>query len=138
LVDRKHYYLLNVTRGRYDYPRLRDTAITLAQRFEPTAILIEDASTGIALAQELREAGIYVVKSVQPERDKVSRLWIQQAKFEAGLVHFPQTAPWLAALEAELLSFPQARHDDQVDSLSQALAFKAWGYDASLSWVGGD
>ncbi len=136
LVDRRHYYLLDVTRGRFEYPRLRDMAVGLANRFKPTAILIEDASTGVALAQELREAGTFVVKPVPVERDKQNRLWIQQAKFEAGLVHFPRSAPWLAALEAELLAFPQAKHDDQVDSLSQALAFKAWGYDASLSWVG--
>ena len=136
LVDRKHYYLLDVTRGRYDYPRLRDTAIALAQRFDPSSILIEDAMTGIALAQELRAAGTYVVKPVPVERDKFNRLWVQQAKFEAGLVHFPRQAAWLPALEAELLAFPQAKHDDQVDSLSQALAFKSWGYDASLSWVG--
>lgn len=136
LVDRTHYYLLDVTRGRYEYPRLRDTAIALAKRYQPTAILIEDASTGIALSQELRQSGVFVIKSVPIDRDKVNRLWIQQGKFEAGLVHFPRTAPWLATLEAELLAFPQAKHDDQVDSLSQALAFKAWGYDASLSWVG--
>jgi predicted phage terminase large subunit-like protein len=135
LVDRKDYYLLNVTRGRFDYPGLRDAAVALAQRYQPTAILIEDASTGIALTQELRQAGRFVVRAIPVERDKVTRLWLQQAKFEAGLVYFPRTAPWLATLEAELLAFPQAKHDDQVDSLSQALAFKAWGYDATLSWV---
>lgn len=92
--------------------------------------------TGIALAQELRAAGTYVVKPVPVERDKFNRLWVQQAKFEAGLVHFPRQASWHPALEGELLAFPQAKHDDQVDSLSQALAFKSWGYDPSLSWVG--
>lgn len=138
VVDRKQYYLLDVTRGRYDYPRLRNTAIALAQRFDPSAILIEDAMTGIALAQELREAGTYVVKPIPVERDKFNRLWIQQAKFEAGRVHFPRQATWLPSLEAELLAFPQAKHDDQVDSLSQALAFQGFGYDASLSWVDGE
>lgn len=136
LVDRKHYYLLDVTRDRFDYPRLRNKAIALAERYAPSTILIEDASTGIALSQELRQSGIFVVKAIPVDRDKANRLWVQQAKFEAGYVHFPRQAPWLPALEAELLAFPQAKHDDQVDSLSQALAFKAWGYDASLSWVG--
>jgi predicted phage terminase large subunit-like protein len=46
----------------------------------------------------------------------------ESAKFEAGLVYFPKHAPWLADLEAELFSFPGSRHDDQVDSISQALA----------------
>lgn len=136
LIDEKrHYYLLDVTRGRYEYPELKATAIALAERFKPTCILIEDASTGIALAQELREAGAFVVKAIPIERDKFTRLWLQQAKFEAGLVHFPRNAPWLSVLETELLTFPQAKHDDQVDSISQALAFKAWGYDTTMQWA---
>jgi hypothetical protein len=46
---------------------------------------------------------------------------IQAAKFESGKVFFPRQAPWLPDLEAELFSFPASRHDDQVDSISQAL-----------------
>jgi phage terminase large subunit-like protein len=41
----------------------------------------------------------------------------------------------LAALEQELLTFPQGRTDDQVDSISQALAYDGKGYDYSLSWL---
>jgi predicted phage terminase large subunit-like protein len=46
---------------------------------------------------------------------------IASAKFEAGNVYFPESAPWLADLEAELFAFPGSRHDDQCDSISQAL-----------------
>ena len=55
LVVDEHFYLLDLTRDRYEYPQLRDTALALAERFRPSAILIEDASTGIALAQELNQ-----------------------------------------------------------------------------------
>jgi phage terminase large subunit-like protein len=41
----------------------------------------------------------------------------------------------LPALEVELLTFPQSRHDDQVDSITQALAYDGLGYDTSFSWV---
>jgi predicted phage terminase large subunit-like protein len=136
IVDRRDYYLIDVTRGRYEYPRLRQTAIAVAERFKPDIILIEDASTGIALAQELRDAGTHVVRAIPIEHDKVGRLWLQQAKFEAGRVFFPKGASFLPELETELLTFPQAKHDDQVDSISQALAQKVFGYDASLAWVG--
>jgi predicted phage terminase large subunit-like protein len=136
IVDKRDYYLLEVTRGRFDYPRLRQTAITLAERFDPTAIVIEDASTGIALAQELKEAGRFRIRPVPVDRDKVTRLYVQAAKFEAGQVLFPRGAPFLPELEAELLTFPQGKHDDQVDSISQALAFKAFGYDVTMEWVG--
>lgn len=134
LVD-NFFYLIDVIRGRYEYPQLRATAIALAQRDEPLKILIEDTSTGIALAQELRQSGIYTVKPVPVERDKLGRLFVHQAKFEGGLVLFPRKAPFLAQLETELLTFPQGKHDDQVDSLSQALSYKG-GYDTTMSWVG--
>jgi hypothetical protein len=49
---------------------------------------------------------------------------IQSAKFESGRVLFPKQAPWLADLELELFAFPRGRHDDQVDSISQALGHK--------------
>ena len=49
---------------------------------------------------------------------------IQSAKFENGQVFFPKEAPWLADLEEELFAFPSGPHDDQVDSISQALGHK--------------
>ena len=49
---------------------------------------------------------------------------IQSAKFENGQVFFPKEAPWLRDLEDELFAFPNGRHDDQVDSISQALGHK--------------
>jgi predicted phage terminase large subunit-like protein len=45
----------------------------------------------------------------------------QSARFEAGQVHLPKEAPWLAAFLHEMLAFPMARHDDQIDSVSQFL-----------------
>jgi predicted phage terminase large subunit-like protein len=75
------------------------------------------------------------VTPISIERDKVGRLYVQQAKFEAGLVLFPKNASFPPELEAELLMFPQARTDDQVDSITQALAYQSWGYDSSMSWV---
>ena len=135
LLDDKHFYLLDLTRGRYEYPRLRNTAVALAERFDPNVILIEDASTGTALAQDMLQAQTYAVRLIPIDRDKIGRLYVQQAKFEAGLVLFPKDAGFLTQLEPELLAFPQAKTDDIVDSISQALAYKP-GYDSTLSWVG--
>ena len=115
---------------------MKKTAIALAERFKPRVVLIEDASTGIALAQELRGILSSPVKPIPVDRDKVGRLYLQQDKFESGRVHFPNGAAFLPELEAELLSFPQGKTDDQVDSISQALAYKQSGYDSSMSWVG--
>jgi predicted phage terminase large subunit-like protein len=134
LVD-NHFYLLDVTRDRYQYPQLRETALALAERYRPSAILIEDASTGIALAQELNQTRYCYIKPIPVERDKIGRLYVQQGKFAAGLVLFPRDASFLAELEAELLVFPQGRNDDQVDSITQALAYDPLAYDISMRWV---
>jgi len=39
---------------------------------------------------------------------------------EAGNVWFPRDAPWMGELQRELLAFPNAAHDDQVDALAYA------------------
>ena len=39
-------------------------------------------------------------------------------------MHFPNDAPYMPDLLAELLAFPNGKHDDQVDSITQALAHK--------------
>jgi predicted phage terminase large subunit-like protein len=107
--------------SRFDYPELKARAISHAQVHKPSKILIEDSGVGTALIAELKKVGLTVV-AIKPERDKVTRMSIESAKFESGQVFFPNRAPWLPDLEAELFAFPNARHDDQVDALAQALA----------------
>jgi predicted phage terminase large subunit-like protein len=142
LVNGRDYYLLDVFRQRMTYPALRDMAIALAERYRPSRILIEDAMTGSALAEELKGKFKSAVELVKPEGDKQVRLYLQQAKFEQGRVWFPKTAPWLRTFLEELLSFPDSRYSDQVDSVSQALAHKKSGYslenvDCLANLVGG-
>ena len=91
-----------------------------------------------ALAQELKKVLTRPVRPIRVARNKESRLFIHQAKFEAGLILFPEGPPFLPELEMELLSFPQAKHDDMVDSISQALSYQVSGYDGSLRWVTGE
>ena len=55
--------------------------------------------------------------------DKVMRLHAQTALVENGHVHLPKSAPWLGDYVSELLSFPGARYDDQVDSTVQFLDY---------------
>jgi predicted phage terminase large subunit-like protein len=113
-------YLLDVWRGRVDYPSLKAKVEELASRWQANQIVVEESGTAIGLLDELRfrVAGITGIK---PDRDKQTRMSIASAIFEAGQVHFPERAAWLPELEAELFSFPGSRHDDQVDSISQAL-----------------
>jgi phage terminase large subunit-like protein len=40
---------------------------------------------------------------------------------EAGHIYLPERAEWLSAYLNEIKAFPYGRHDDQVDSTSQAI-----------------
>jgi predicted phage terminase large subunit-like protein len=120
LTRRKRWYLLDVWRRRVDYPALKAAVRNLAKQWSARRVLVEDAVTGTALVQELRET-IWGIVAVKPVGDKASRMAVASAKFEAGQVFLPERAEWLPDLEAELFAFPGARHDDQCDSISQAL-----------------
>jgi predicted phage terminase large subunit-like protein len=102
---------------------LRRKVSEQATLHKASQVLIEDAGFGTALIQELNRAHFSVI-SVIPEYDKKIRMEIQSGKLENGQVFFPQDAPWLRDLEDELFAFPSGRHDDQVDSISQALGHK--------------
>src|SRR3954454_297796 len=123
-----NYYLLHVLRGRFDYPSLNDLSISHAQLHKPGTILIEDSGVGTALAKELQRAGLPAI-AVKPQGSKVTRMSVECGKFASGQVFFPKDAAWLAELESELFAFPHGRHDDQVDSISQALAHELNGYN---------
>jgi predicted phage terminase large subunit-like protein len=122
------YYLIDVLRGHFDYPTLRAHAVSHAEKHKPNTILIEDTAVGTALVAELKRAGLHAV-AIKPEGPKVSRMSIQSIKFERGEVFLPKEAAWLTEFESELLTFPHALHDDQVDSVSQALVHEGRSYE---------
>jgi predicted phage terminase large subunit-like protein len=128
LLKDNNYYLLDLLRGRFDFATLEDVAFNYAKRFKPYRILVEDASTGAALAPKLQKAASCAVHLVPVQLDKVSRLFLQQGKFASGRVHLPEGAPFLPDLLKELLRFPQSKTTDQVDSISQALAYQGSTY----------
>jgi len=118
--DRRRY-LIDVWRKRVDYPELKAAVRALALRHAANRVLVEDAGAGTSLVQELL-GDVDGILAVKPDRDKITRMSVVSAKFQSGLVFLPERAHWLADFEAELFAFPGSRHDDQCDSVSQALS----------------
>jgi predicted phage terminase large subunit-like protein len=117
----KHHYLLHVLRKRLNYPELKRAVREQASAFGPQVILIEDKASGTQLIQELVAEGVPGITKCTPEGDKVMRMHAQTATIENGFVHLPQQAPWRADFVHEVTTFPRGKHDDQVDSIAQAL-----------------
>lgn len=123
-------YLLHVHRERLLFPDLVRAAVRMAERFDPTVVLVEDHASGTQLLQVLRDQGFGKGRAIKPVGDKQIRMTNQTALIESGRVWLPAEADWVQSYLHELILFPNARHDDQVDSTSQAL-------DYLTSWFAG-
>lgn len=118
------YYLLDQIRDRYSFSELLDAVRRLASKWRTASrILVEDKANGSALVNVLGKE-LSGVTPVLPERDKVRRAHAIEPLWAAGNVYLPDRsiAPWIDDFWLECRSFPVAKHDDQVDAMSQALA----------------
>jgi predicted phage terminase large subunit-like protein len=133
-IKDKRSYLLHVYRKRVEYPELKRAVIEQAETHGATEIIVEDHTTGKSLIQDLRNDGFYRIEGRRPVGDKQMRMTQQAGRIQNGLVYVPQEAHWLADYLYELAIFPNGKHDDQVDSTSQALEalgnplMKSWGF----------
>ena len=117
------YYLIDVYRERLNFPNLKKKVIEQAQRFKASVVLIEDIGSGKSLIQQLKSERKLQPIAFKPEGSKVERMFAQSANIEAGYVYLPSKASWLDSFKSELRAFPNGKHDDQVDSLSQFLTW---------------
>lgn len=83
---------------------------------------VEDKANGSAVLDVLKDK-IFGLVPVEPEGGKKARAQAVSPFISAQNVWLPhpQLYPWVYALLAELRAFPKAKHDDQVDAMSQAL-----------------
>jgi predicted phage terminase large subunit-like protein len=126
------FFLADVLRGKVDYPTLKSKVASHARAWKANRVLVEDAGAGTMLVQEMR-GSVSGVIAVKPDRDKITRMSVASAKIEAGQVFLPTRASWLNDLEEELFSFPGSRHDDQCDSISQALLYHKLSFMQQMS-----
>lgn len=117
------YYLLHLSRGRWEFPELKRQAVALDEIWKPNSVLIEDAASGQSLIQALKAETRLPILPVKPQGDKVSRAHAVSPLVESGRVYLPANASWLADFMDEATSFPAAPHDDMVDAFSQALNY---------------
>lgn len=97
------------------------------------AILIEDKANGPAVVNTL-QADVAGVIAVTPEGGKISRAQAVSPLCEAGNVILPASAPWLAEYLGQLIAFPAAAHDDQVDQTTQALHYMKIRGASAATW----
>lgn len=159
--DGPNKYLVKQMRGRFDFPETQEKILEMTNwaadkwpSMANHAILIEDAANGPAVIAALRRK-IASVIPVKPMGSKEARAHAVAPQIEAGNVFLPgalredrhdydhtKTPLWVQTFVEETTSFPNGRHDDQVDAMTQALVrlarsgkanrVRTGGYDAVL------
>lgn len=120
-------YLLNVIRGKYDFPELKRIAVIAYAKYRGKGLrglYIEDKASGQSLIQELRNNTGIAVIPYKNTADKVARVNSILPLIEAGRVLIPSSiedAPWLKDFLLEASQFPNCAHDDQIDSATIAI-----------------
>lgn len=115
-------YLVDQIRERCEFVDAIRHFKTLTKRYpQATMKLVEKKANGAALISVLRNE-IPGIVAIEPRGSKVARLTAVSPMFEAGNVHLPTWhTPWVGQYIEELVTFPNAANDDQVDATSQAL-----------------
>ena len=122
-----HLILLGNIKGRFEYPELRRITQQLYHEYRPDVCIVEKKASGQSLIQDMRRAGLPVLEYL-PDRDKVARVHAASPMIEAGRVWIPKNKKWSDDLLQEMLRFPNAAHDDQVDAMTMAIHYmkEAW------------
>lgn len=116
------YYLLDCVNRHLDFPGTLQMVRAVSRNYpQARAVLIEDKANGSAVIQTLQKELFCI--PVNPRGGKVARVHAVSPMIEAGHVFVPERGPWVEDYLDQWTAFPTGRHDDMVDSSSQALSW---------------
>ena len=116
--------LMHAFQARLEIHELVEKVATNCRGMKVDKLVIENKAAGHSVSQELRRlygnekfaVQLYDPKSI----DKLSRLYSIQHLFSDGMVYAPDRA-WAEMTITQVGQFPKGRHDDIVDTVSQAI-----------------
>lgn len=121
------YYLIDRYKEKIEFPALKRAAKSLAAKYSPTAVLVEDKASGQSLIQELREDTLLPIVAIPKEADKISCAHAVTPQVESGNVFLPEGAEWVPDFLKTMGQFPNGAHDDDCDSFAQGIKYLAHG-----------
>lgn len=118
-------YLIDLVREHLNFQATMDVIMQRRALYPCGYILIEDKANGSAIIETLRKKIMGVV-GVTPRDSKEERVNAVSFAIEAGNVFLPKDKRFTADFIEECAQFPNGKHDDMVDQMTQALARLIW------------
>jgi len=120
-------YLIDVVRGKWEAPELETQFAAFwnkhkSQEYNLRMAYVEDKASGTGLIQKIKKVHKIPIQGIKRDtKDKVERAKGVVGYVSSGYAYLKQDAPWLSEFLAELSVFPNGKHDDQVDVVSDGL-----------------
>jgi len=116
----KGSYLLDMYRGKVEFPELLIQFKAMCAKHPAHSILIEDKASGQQLLQVVRREMAQPVIGVKVGgQGKLERAFAATDYIASGNIYLNENAEYLNELLHECEAFPGGRHDDIVDSITQ-------------------
>jgi len=126
VVQHPKAIMLHAWQGRYELHELIERVLRSAKQFKIDKLLIENKAAGISVSQEIRRIYSNADFAVQlmdtGNQDKLARLYSVQHLFSEGLIFAPDRG-WADMVIDQCTVFPKGKHDDLVDTVSQAMRY---------------
>ena len=130
--DGKHaVVLLERMKKRLSFPELRDEAYESYLEYQPDRVLIEKKASGHSLIQELRRKGV-PISPMKARDSKLARAHAASIVLEQGCVYY-MDRQWAEEVMQECAEFPNAKHDDIVDTCTHAWIWLRKGFHLQLA-----
>lgn len=122
--SRGFLYILDSTNQHLEFPELCKFIRTYTAKFKISSqskIFIEPKASGKSIAQYLRATtSLNIVETSAPDKSKITRAYAVTPKCEARRVRLIQ-GPYISDWLDQISTFPNASHDDSVDTLVMAI-----------------
>lgn len=126
------HYLIDQTREQMSFTETIHAIKRMLERHpDCIEVLIEDKANGSAIIDTLSGKVMGVIP-ITPEESKEARFQSVASVWEAGNVFLPKSASWVDNFIREIMFFPNAKYDDQVDAMTQYLNRHATNASAFL------
>lgn len=127
-------YALELVLKHLDADATEKEANAMRLRHRASTCLIEDKANGSSIIKRMKQKVPGII-AVNPEGGKMSRMYATSPEFQAGNWYYPRNAAWVEPHIVSMITFPNAKNDDDVDSVTQASVWlQSHGYGLFEMW----